>query len=606
MSQPSDNSRYQNLYSRLNKLRMRLLIWRVKNLSDRAFVILLGVLVGVFTGLAASALKFLVSSLRQFLTGGFEFQYANWLYILYPLLGIILTVALTQLIFKDKSSHGITDIIKAISKGSSVISPKKLYTRLMASAVTTGFGGSVGIEAPISTTGAAFGSNLGRILRLNYKNRSLLIGCGASGAIAAMFNSPIAGVIFAIEIILTDISISSFIPLLMASVAGAVISSSISGGGALFYMNTMLDFQTDELPWFILLGVLSGGISLYFIRVNTWVEQRAQLIISPFIRAILGGLALGSFIFIFPPIYGEGYSSITSLLDNQLPALLNSSLFASDLNNQVVLLVFLVLMVFAKPIATAFTISSGGGGGVFAPSLFVGAMAGFSFAFGLNLAFPNLDLSLSAFTLVGMCGVMSGVLHAPLTAIFLIAEITGGYGLFIPLMLTSAIAYSTIYYFEKNSIYTKSLVEKGDLILDNRDLQVLSLITLNKLIEKELLTIRPDAMLEDLVSLVKKSKRNIFPVVDAAGVLKGIITLDDIREIMFDPEARKAISIESLMYNAPGYISVGETMTEVMSKFENTGAWNLPVIQDGKYIGLISKSTIFNSYRNQLQKQSKL
>ncbi len=586
-------------------LLLRLLVWRVKNLSDRAFVVILASLVGVFTGLAASFLKFLVRSIRDVLTGDFAFEPANWLYILYPLVGITATVLLTVYLFKEQSTHGITDIIRAISKGSSKIHPRKVYSRLITSAITTGFGGSVGIEAPIATTGSAFGSNLGKALRLNYKNRTLLVGCGAAGAIAAMFNAPIAGVIFTIEIILVEVSISSFIPLLISSVSAAIISTWITGGGSLFYFEALQEFKNREIPWFILLGILSGWVSLYFIRVNTQVERWFQKIQNRYVKVLFGGLGLGLMIFVFPPIYGEGYDSIAVLLQGRGPDLLNSSLFSGEFDNTLLLLGFLLFLILIKPLATAVTISTGGGGGVFAPALFVGGVTGFTFGLVLQELNAPLEVNLPAFTLIGMSGVMSGVLHAPLTAIFLIAEITSGYGLFVPLMLVSATAYTTIYYFERNSIYTKSLIEKGELFLHNKDLQVLSLIELNSLIEKDLFTISPGATLRQLVGLVKKSRRNIFPVVDETGKLAGIVTLDDIREIMFDTEILEEIEIRSIMHNSPGYIEVGDTMRGVMSKFETTGAWNLPVIKDGLYIGLISKSTIFNSYRNQLLQQAK-
>lgn len=587
-----------------NAMLMRILVWRLKHLSNRSFVILLGALIGIITGLAASFLKFAISNIRDFLTGGFDFQYVNLLYIAYPLLGIVITVFVARFILNEKSSHGVTDIIYAISKGSSKLAPLKMVSRMVTSAITTGFGGSVGIEAPISVTGAAIGSNMGQAFRLNYKSRSLLIGCGSASAIAAMFNAPIAGVIFTIEIILTEVTISSFIPLLIASVAGALVASAFSGGDSIFVYNLDYVLELAEIPWFITLGVLAGLISLYFIRINTWVESISVKIKRPFSKAIVGGLGLGLLIFVFPPIYGEGYNSIRLLLDGEVPKLLNSSFFAGEFNNSLILMLFLGFMILVKPLATAMTISAGGGGGVFAPSLFVGGITGFTFATGFNLIYPD-SLSPASFTLVGMCGVMSEVLHAPLTAIFLIAELTQGYSLFIPLMLVSAISYSTIYYFEKNSIYTKKLIEQGDLILDNKDLQVLSLMELEKLIEMDLLTIGPNAMLRDLVGLVKKSKRNIFPVIDENGALMGIVTLDDIREIMFDPKALDEVTVRSVMHKAPNQIHAGDNMQMVMAKFENSGAWNLPVINEGAYIGLLSKSTIFNAYRKKLVRQDK-
>jgi CIC family chloride channel protein len=595
----------QSINERFQALMMQFLVWRLKHLSNRTFIILLAVIIGLFTGLAAVLMKTLINSLRIMLTGGFDTQFANFWYIVFPLFGILLTVMISRWLLNERPSHGVTDIIYSISKGSANLPPIKMISRLLTSVVTTGFGGSVGIEAPISVTGSAFGSNLGKSMRLNYKSRSLLIGCGSSAAIAAMFNSPIAGVIFAIEVILVEVNITSFIPLLIASVSGALMAGVFLGNDTLFFFNLTDEFRLPDVPLFMGLGVTCGLISLYFIRINFAVEELAAKVNNVYLKAIFGGLALGLIIFIFPPIFGEGYNSIKFLLEGQMPALFNASFFASEIDNTLIIPIFLICIILLKPLATALTISAGGGGGVFAPSLFVGGITGYTFAFIYNLINPNSPISLSNFTLVGMCGIMSAVLHAPLTAIFLIAEITSGYGLFIPLMLVSAIAYSTIYYFERNSIYTKKLVEQGDLITHDKDLQLLSLLDLQKLIEKDILTIHPDASLDNLVQLVKASKRNIFPVVDEQGQLQGIITLDDIREKMFDVDLRKTISVRALMHSPPGQISFKDDMKQVMTKFENTGAWNLPVIEEGRYMGLISKSTIFNAYRKKLIRQAR-
>ncbi len=480
-----------------------------------------------------------------------------------------------------------------------------MYSRMVTSAITVGFGGSVGLEAPIVVTGSAIGSNLARFFHLNYKRRSLMIGCGSAGAVAAIFNSPIAGVIFAIEVILTDVTIHQFIPILIASVTGSVISLILLGEGVMFHFKSIEPFAAADVPYFILLGLLCGMVSLYFTRITYFVEKRLKKVKNDFHRAFVGGLLLALIILIYPPIYGEGYESIISLLNGNAEKILERSLFFSWTNYTLVIIVFAFMIILVKPFASSLTIGAGGSGGIFAPSLFIGGFTGFFLALVLNQVFPFVNISITQFTLVGMCGVMSGILQAPLTAIFLIAEITDGYTLFVPLMLVSALSYTTMHYFEKHSIYTKRLVEKGDLIPNDKDRQVLSLLNMEKLIEKDLKPIHPDATLSHLIELIKYSKRNIFPVVNDDGELTGIITLDDIREIMFDFESRAIIRVKNLSYMPPASVSTTEKMQSVMNKFEVTQAWNLPVIDNGKYIGFVSKSRIFNAYRQKLIWQAK-
>lgn len=584
---------------------MRFLVWRLKHISDNNFLLLVASIIGLIAGLAAVVLKSTVHFIQNLLERNMDITGFNYLYLGYPLIGILLTVLIANYLLKEKLGHGITQILYSISKNSSILRRTQMYSRMLTSAVTVGFGGSVGLEAPIVVTGSAIGSNVGRLVHLDYKKRTLLIGCGAAGAISAIFNSPIAGVIFAIEVIMTEVKISKFIPILIASVSGQLVSIVLLGEDILFSFRLTDSFVAADTPYYILLGVTCGFASLYFTRMVYRVEGSIKSIHNQFNRALVGGLGLALIIFTFPPIYGEGYESIKALLSGRHGAIFDRSIFYSLAGNEIVLMLFLLLILLVKPVATALTIGSGGSGGIFAPSLFMGGVTGFLFTRVVNTVLPTSHISASNFTLVGMCGLMSGVLHAPLTGIFLIAEITSGYDLFVPLMLVSAISFSTISYFEKYSIYTKNLIEKGDLIQYDRDRIVLSLIDLKKIVERDLLAIHPDAPLRELVALVKQSKRNIFPVVNENSELEGIVTLDDIREIMFDPKYQDQIIIKTIMQKPPAFVTPQEKMQSVMNKFELTQAWNLPVIDNGRYIGFISKSRIFNAYRKKLIRQTK-
>lgn len=588
-----------------SRLLMRFLVWRLKHISDNNFLLIVASIIGLIAGLAAVTLKSAVHLIQSVLEQNMDITGFNYLYLGYPLIGILLTVFIANYILKEKLGHGITQILYSISKNSSILRKTQMYSRMVTSAITVGFGGSVGLEAPIVLTGSAIGSNVGRLVHLDYKKRTLLIGCGAAGAISAIFNSPITGVIFAIEVILTEVKISKFIPILIASVSGQLVSIILLGEDILFTFRLTDSFVASDTPYYILLGITCGLASLYFTRVLYRVEGRISTINNHFNRALIGGLGLALIVFTFPPIYGEGYESIKALLSGSHTAIFERSPFYFLSDNELVLISFLLLILLVKPVATALTIGSGGSGGIFAPSLFMGGVTGFFFTRIVNVIAPGSTISASNFTLVGMCGVMSGVLHAPLTAIFLIAEITSGYMLFVPLMLVSAISFTTISYFEKHSIYTKNLIEKGDLIQYDRDRIVLSLIDLKKIIEKDLLSIHPDAPLSDLVDLVKISHRNIFPVVNEKKELEGIVTLDDIREIMFDEQMQREIIIKTIMQKPPSSVSPQEKMQSVMNKFEMTQAWNLPVIDNGKYVGFISKSRIFNAYRKKLIRQTK-
>jgi CIC family chloride channel protein len=572
-------------------------------MSTQTFILILSGVIGVLSGLAAVILIELVHGIQHFLTEDFYTEYANFMYIVYPLVGISAAYLVGRYLFKDIGGHGIPDVLFNISKNKSLIPRVKTYSRVITSALTVGFGGSVGLEAPMVVTGSAIGSNIGSVMHLNAKKRTLLIGCGAAGAISAVFGAPIGAVIFAIEVILMEISTASFIPLLIASVMGSLTSMILIGDESLFNFNLQDSFTAAHMPYYLLLGIFCGLVSLYFSRMIRSTEKAMADLGSQSMRLLYGGAFLGFMIFFFPPIYGEGYATLNLLIEGNSDQLLNKSPFFSSIDNPYFVLIFLGFIILLKPIASAITIGAGGSGGIFAPSLYVGGILGFGFAYAKNMMGFHIPLPLAHFTLVAMCGLMSGVQHAPLSAIFLIAEITGGYELFVPLMFVSAISYITTSYFQKDSLYKIQLKDQGKSLPESQDEELLELIDLSQVIERDLLPIHPEAKLRDLIDLVKISKRNIFPVVDDQKILCGIITLDDIRDIMFDTSKQNTILIRELMHSPPEILLVTEKMQNAMEKFESSGAWNLPVIENGKYLGFVSKSRIFNAYRKKLIRQ---
>lgn len=572
-------------------------------MSNQTFILILSGIIGVFSGLAAVILLELVHSIQRFLTDDFYTEYANFLYIVYPLIGISAAYLVGRYFFNDIGGHGIPDVLFNISKNHSLIPRVKTYSRVITSALTVGFGGSVGLEAPMVVTGSAIGSNMGSLMHLNAKKRTLLIGCGAAGAISAIFGAPIGAVIFAIEVILMEISTASFIPLLIASVTGSLTSMILIGDESLFNFDLKDTFIAAHMPYYLLLGIICGLVSLYFTKMVRSTEKFLGNLGNQSMRLLYGGAFLGFMVFFFPPIYGEGYSTLNMLIEGSTDQILDKSPFFSISEKPWFVLLFLGFIILLKPIASAVTIGAGGSGGIFAPSLYVGGILGFVFAYSKNMLGFHIPLPLAHFTLVAMCGVMSGVQHAPLSAIFLIAEITGGYELFVPLMFVSAISFITTTYFQKDSLYKLQLKDQGKVLPESKDQELLELIDLTHVIERDLLPIHPDSTLRELINLVKISKRNIFPVVDEYKSLKGIITLDDIRDIMFDPEKQDTVHIRDLMHSPPEILLSTENMQKAMDKFERSGAWNLPVIENGKYQGFVSKSRIFNAYRKKLIRQ---
>ena len=572
--------------------------------SQGRLVIALSLVVGLFTGLAAFVLKFLVEEIEDLLTEGFDATQMNWLYLVYPAVGILLTSLFIRHVVRDDISHGVTKILYAISRKRARIRPHNRWSSVLASSITIGFGGSVGAEAPIVLTGSAIGSDLGKRFHLPPQTLMLLVGCGAAGAVAGIFKAPIAGLMFVIEVLMLDLTMRSLLPLLTTSITSVCVSYALYGTDSMFSFNMDKPFTIDIIPACILLGVFCGFLSLYFTRSMNWFERIFARLQSPWTKFALGAVVLGVLIYFLPALYGEGYSVISQLINDTDPSvIMHNTLFYGDNSN---LVIYLSIVLLAKVFASAATNGGGGCGGVFAPSLFVGGLGGFVFCV-LWDAFFGMDSGTSGFilpkncVLFGMAGLMSGVMHAPLTGIFLIAELTGGYELLVPLMIVSAISYMTINIFEPHSIYAMRLARKGELITHDKDSAILTLLSMTSLIETNYLPVRPEWDLEKIIIAIENSRRNIFPVVKQANKLVGVMTLDSVRNVMFRPELYHQYKVSSFMKDPPSVLYMTDTLKEATAKFDETKAWNLPVVDDkGCYMGFISRSGLFSSYRRTL------
>ena len=580
----------------------RFIIWRENEIQEKHFILMLSFLVGLFTAFAALILKYLIHLIQNFLTDNFDSTEANYLYLVYPVVGIFLAGLFVRNIVKDDISHGVTKILYAISRRQGRIKRHNIWSSTIASAITIGFGGSVGAEAPIVLPGSAIGSNLGSLFKMEQRTLMLLVGCGAAGAISGIFKAPIAGLVFTIEVLMIDLTMSSLLPLLITSVTAATVSYVVTGQEAMFKFHMDQPFLLERIPYVILLGIFCGLVSLYFTRAMNMVENFYARFKGVYSKLVLGGVMLSILIFLFPPLYGEGYDTIELLLNGisnmEWDTVMNNSLFYGYGN---LLLVYLLLIVLFKVFASAATNGGGGCGGIFAPSLFLGCIAGFIFShFSNELGiFPGLPEK--NFALMGMAGVMSGVMHAPLTGVFLIAELTGGYDLFLPLMIVAVSSYLTIIVFEPHSIYSMRLAKKGELLTHHKDKAVLTLMKMENVVEKDFVTVHPEMDLGELVKAISTSHRNVFPVTDKNGVLLGIVLLDDIRNIMFRQELYHRFTVNKLMTSVPARLFDTDSMEQVMKTFDDTKAWNLPVVdRDGRYLGFVSKSKIFNSYRQVL------
>lgn len=570
-----------------------------EKLSERQFFILSAILVGLSSGLAAVILKYIVHSLGS-LVDFYSYTYEEFfLFALFPLAGILITVFFVRYFLRNKLKKGSAEIVYAITKKSSVIPSSEMYAHVISSAITVGFGGSVGLESPMVSTGSAIGSNYGKSYKLSYKDRTILLACGAAAGIAAAFNSPIAGVLFAVEILLADVSASAFVPLIISAASGALMSKIILKEGITMSFSLQQPFNYQNVPYYILLGILAGLVSIYYARSFTWMEHKMLRVKNRWKRALTGGLLLFVIMFLFPPLFGEGYESIKALATLNHHTLIQKTVLQDIITTEGYLLVFLGLLMFMKAIAAAITLGSGGNGGNFAPSLFVGAYLGFVFARVINVTGLS-RIPESNFTIVAMAGILSGVFYAPLTAIFLIAEITGGYELMIPLMIVSSLSTVVVHFFEPLSMEAKKLSAKLKLTVKNRDQFLLSKLDLTELIENNFSVVHPDHTLRSLVKTISSSRRNLFPVVDDNQKLLGIVYLDNIRTVIFDPTNHDTTTVKELMTKPAATITPDENLHQVLQKFEDTRQWNLPVTENDRYVGFLSKSTILARYRNEL------
>jgi CIC family chloride channel protein len=580
----------------------RIYLYQYRRIKPRQFILILSFMVGVLSGVAAVVLKNTLYYTNYFLTNGFTFKAIYFVYLLYPFFGLLFTWIFIRWIVKDNIGHGISKVLYNISKNQSQIRPHNTWSSLVACTLTLGFGGSVGPEAPGVLTGSAIGSNLAKLFRQDYKNTTLLLGCGAAGALSGLFSAPIAGVVFVIEILLMDMTMTNIIPLLIASVTGSLVSTLLMGKEVVFSFVLLSPFHFTETGYYILLGIFTGLISVYFMRGSAWIEKlMGRIPMSG--RLPLAGLMLAMLIFIYPSLFGEGYTILKEVLNGQSEVIGNPSFFGWMKSNPFLFLWIIFGLILAKVVAMSVTQGSGGIGGTFAPALFVGGISGLFLSRGMNLSLGS-SLPESNFALVGMAGLMTGVMHAPLTAIFLIAEITGGYDLLTPLIITSTVSYLTVYYFEPHSIYARQLAIRKELITHNKDSAILTIMDPSKLIETNFLKISPDASLGDLVKIVGASSRNSFPVVDAENTFYGIVTLDHIRGIMFDRELYDKKFVREFMLTPEFYISPDDDMEKIVSLFQRNDRFNIPVLKDGKYVGFMSRATVFSEYRKMLKKFS--
>ena len=577
----------------------RFIEWREKHISLNKFILILSFVVGILSALAAYILKSLIHFIQHLLTQGFDIASFNWLYLVYPVIGIFITGLFIRKVVRDDISHGVSKVLYAISCRQGQMRVHNTWSSMIASAITIGFGGSVGAEAPIVMTGSAIGSNLGSFFKMEKKVMMLLIGCGAAGAVSGIFKAPIAGLVFTLEVLMLDLTMSSLLPLLISSVTAATLSYLWLGTDATFEFHLEDHFDLARVPYVILLGIVCGLVSLYFTKVTTIVEGYFKRFTNPYVRLAIGGSILSVLIFLFPPLYGEGYDMIHHLINgSSADVILNNSLFYGHAR---FLFLYMFLIILFKAFASTATNAGGGCGGIFAPSLFLGCVSGYLFAGICNMMDWGVVVSDRNFALFGMAALMSGVFHAPLTGVFLIAELTGGYALFLPLMIVSVFSYLTVKVFEKNNIYAVRLAQRGELITHHKDQAVLTILKVEDVVEKNFMPLTSDMDLGDFTAVVAKTKRNIFPVINANNHLVGILFIDDVRHIMFRQELYHRYKVATLMREAPVRLSIEEPMEAVMRKFEETNAWNLPVEGiSGEYIGFISKSAIFTAYRNTL------
>ena len=579
-----------------------LLRWRRRNISDNQFMLLISFLVGLFTSCAGLVLKWLIGQIEYLLVHEFAVTGANWLYLIYPVVGILLTMLFVGYIVRDDISHGVTKILFAIARKQSRIRGHNTWSSVVASAITIGFGGSVGAEAPIVLTGSAIGSTLGRVCRLSTKQMMVLVGCGAAGAVAGIFKAPIAGLVFVLEVLMIDLTMTSLLPLLVTSVTAAGLTFAVSGTSPIFEFHMQHAFTIDRLPAYLLLGVVCGLVALYFTRTMNWFEGIFRKMGNRYRKFALGAVILSLLIYLFPSLYGEGYDLITLLMNGQGTEEWNTAMDRSFFYGSDYLVIYLLLLIVFKSFASTATNGGGGCGGVFAPTLFLGSVSGFVFSRIWNhYEFMGINIPEHNFAMLGMCGLMSGVMHAPLTGIFLVAELTGGYALFMPLMISAVCAYLTIKAFEPHSIYAMRLAQRGELLTHHKDRSVLTLMSMDSVIQHYGHVLYPDMTLGDVATQVSNSKNHVFPVVNKQMQFIGAVYLDDIRHLIFRTELYGRFRVSQLMAMPPAQLTVNDSMDVVVTAFDKTRAWTLPVVDaDGLFVGFIRKSSVLAAYRQVL------
>lgn len=574
--------------------------WRLTHLTNRQMATILAFFIGIFASVAAYVLHFIIRQIQHLLTAGFDATTYNWLYLLFPVIGIYITSLFVRYVVKDNISHGITQVLYAISTKQSRLKAHNCWTSVISSAITIGFGGSVGAEAPIVLTGSAIGSNLGQLFKMDNKTLMLLVGCGASAAIAGIFKAPIAGLVFTLEVLMVDLSMAALLPILTSTVTATVFTYIFVGNRSLFDFTLDSAWNIDRIPASILLGLFCGMVSLYFIRMMSKCEGLfEQLKDYPFAKLFLGAILLSSLIFFFPSLYGEGYNSLNILLNGNTEAdwnaVMNNSLFAGSSG---LLVIYIALVLLTKIFATSATNGAGGVGGTFAPSLFVGGFGGFLFARVWNMNQVGTYIPEKNFTLLGMAGVMAGVMHAPLTGVFLIAELTGGYSLFLPLIMVSIVSVMVISIFEPHSIYAMRLARQGRLLTHHTDRSILTLMSLDSVIDNNYTTVDPDMPLGKLVSVISRSHTSFIPVVNTAGILLGIIDINKIRHVMFRTELYHRFTVQQILIPPKATLGIKDSMEEVMEKFDKTNADYLPVVDvNGQLTGFVERTRLYSMYR---------
>ena len=583
------------------KIFRKILIWRYKHISERQFVYILSILVGFLAGLGTVLLKNFTHYIQLLLSVDFLKESKSSWYFIFPIIGLLIVAIIKKTWLKKHIGHGISTTLYAISKRKGIIPKYNMYASLLTAPITVGFGGSVGLQGPAVSAGTALASYTSQLFHMNTKTRMLLIGCATAGAMSSMFKAPIAGIVFALEVFSLDIAFVSLVPLLLASVSAIVTSYLFLGSDVLFGFELNDKFEIGEIGFYAIFGIFTGIVSVYFSLVYFAVRKFFYQFKQRFVRLIIGSIIIGFILYLMPSLYGEGYGLINNLLKGNHIAAIGNTPFSFDPNNIWIVIILLLLITFFKAIAMSTTFAAGGVGGIFIPTLVMGSALGNAFGKIINNLGLGFQVSEANFTLIGMTGLMAGVLHAPLTAIFLIAEITGGYDLFVPLMLVAAISFSITKYFISNSIYTYKLAQRGELITHNKDKNVMMMMQIDSLIETNFKVIYPEMKLgEVLKKAVAKSKRNIFPVLNDDKQCLGIVLLDDIRSVMFDAELYNCTTIETFMKAAPEIIHQTDSVEKVMDKFKVSGAWNLPVVKNGIYVGFISKSKLLTAYRNKL------